>query len=141
MFARSISIRLKPNSLAEFTQMIEKETLPQLRKQKGFQDEITFVATGGREAFAISLWDEKENADAYSRDTYPGVLKALGKVVEGMDTVKSICQVPLLHEQGTPQGAPARPVKPVLMKKVTAMEVTATPAKPPAKGTGSKKGS
>ena len=49
MFARSVSIRLKPNSVAEFTQLIEKETLPLLRKQKGFQDEMTFVVPGGTE--------------------------------------------------------------------------------------------
>jgi hypothetical protein len=48
MFARSISIHLKPNSVAEFTQLIEKETLSLLRKQKGFQDEMTFVVPGGR---------------------------------------------------------------------------------------------
>jgi hypothetical protein len=83
MFARSVSIRLKPNSIAEFTRLIENETLPLLRKQKGFQDEITLVAPGGAEALAISLWDQKENADTYSRDTYPGLLKTLGKVVEG----------------------------------------------------------
>jgi hypothetical protein len=87
MFARSISIHLKPNSVADFTQLIEKETLPMLRKQKGFRDEMTFVAPGGAEAFGISLWDQKENADAYSRDAYPGVLKALGKVVEGTPQV------------------------------------------------------
>ncbi|MGC9951871.1 MAG: hypothetical protein ABSF64_36465 [Bryobacteraceae bacterium] len=87
MFARSISIHLKPNSVANFTQLIEKETLPTLRKQKGFRDEMTFVAPGGAEAFGISLWDLKENADAYSRDAYPGVLKALGKVVEGTPQV------------------------------------------------------
>jgi hypothetical protein len=62
MFARSISIHLKPNSVANFTQLIEKETLPTLRKQKGFRDEMTFVAPGGAEAFGISLWDQKENA-------------------------------------------------------------------------------
>ena len=87
MFARSISIRLKPNSVAEFTQLIEKETLPLLRKQKGFQDEMTFVAPGGTEAVGISLWDQKENAEAYNRGTYPEVLKALGKVVEGTPQV------------------------------------------------------
>jgi hypothetical protein len=87
MFARSISIHLKPNSVANFTQLIEKETLPTLRKQKGFRDEMTFVAPGGAEAFGISLWDLKENADAYSRDAYPGVLKALGKVVAGTPQV------------------------------------------------------
>jgi hypothetical protein len=41
MFARSVSFRLKPNSIAAFTKLIEDETLPLLRKQKGFQDEIT----------------------------------------------------------------------------------------------------
>ena len=89
MFARIVSIRLKPNNVAEFTQLIEKETLPLLRKQKGFQDEMTFVAPGGTEAVGISLWDQKENADVYSRDAYPGVLKALGKVVEGTPQVRT----------------------------------------------------
>ncbi len=88
MFARSLSIRLKPNSVAEFTQLIENESVPTLRKQKGFQDEITFVVPGTTEAVAISLWDKKESAEAYSRDAYPGVLKALGKVVEGTPQVR-----------------------------------------------------
>jgi hypothetical protein len=87
MFARSISIHLKPNSVAEFTRLIETETLPLLRKQKGFRDEMTFVVPGGSEAVGISLWDQKENADAYSRDAYPGILKTLGKVVEGTPQV------------------------------------------------------
>jgi|SRR5437870_1361325 len=89
MFARSIAIHLKPNSVAEFTKLIEDEALPLLRKQKGFQDEITFVVPGGREAVATSLWDQKENAEAYSRDGYPGVLKALGNVVEGTPQVRT----------------------------------------------------
>jgi hypothetical protein len=33
------------------------------------------------------LWDQKANAEAYSRDAYPGMLKALGKVVEGTPEV------------------------------------------------------
>jgi len=99
MFARSISIHLKPNSVADFTQLIEKEALPMLRKQKGFQDEVTFVAPGGAEAFGISLWDQKENADAYSRDAYPGVLKALGRVVEGTPQVHTyeVCNSTFHH--------------------------------------------
>jgi hypothetical protein len=88
MFARSISVHLKPNSIAEFTRLIEQEILPLLRKQKGFRDEMTFVVPGGAEAVGISLWDQKDNADAYSRDAYPGVLKALGKVVEGTPQVR-----------------------------------------------------
>ena len=89
MFARSVSIRLKPNSVAEFNRTIENEILPLLRKQKGFRDELTLVAPNGSEVVAISVWDQKENADAYSRGSYPEVLKALAKVVEGTPQVQN----------------------------------------------------
>src|SRR5216683_1340413 len=55
MFARSVSFRLKPDSIAAFTKLIEDKTLPLLRKQKGFQDEITLVVPGGRDAVGIWL--------------------------------------------------------------------------------------
>ena len=83
MFARRVSMELKPNSSLELTQKLEKEVIPMLRKQKGFQDEISFVATGGAKAFGISLWDKSENADTYNRETYPEVVKLLAKFVEG----------------------------------------------------------
>jgi hypothetical protein len=89
MFARRVHMHLKPNSVAEFTQKLEKEILPLLRKQKGFQDEITFVGHGGTEAFGISLWDEAENAETYSRGTYPEVTKILATVVEGAPEVET----------------------------------------------------
>ena len=83
MIARNVSLHLKPNSIEEFSRVIEKEIIPLLRKQKGFQDEIMFIASGGLEAVGISLWDEKENAEAYARKTYPDVMKALAGLVEG----------------------------------------------------------
>jgi heme-degrading monooxygenase HmoA len=89
MFARRVYMHLKPNSVAEFTQRLEKDVLPRLRKQKGFQDEITFVGQGGTEAFAISLWDKAENAEAYNRGTYPEVTKILATVVEGAPQVET----------------------------------------------------
>lgn len=89
MFARNVSLHLKPNVIAEFTRIIEKEIIPLLRKQKGFQDEISFVAPSGLEAIGISLWDEYANAEAYSRGTYPDVLKALERVVEGTPRVQT----------------------------------------------------
>lgn len=89
MFARTVNLRLRPNSVGEFTQTIEREIIPLLRKQKGFQDEITFVVPGGTEAVAISLWDQKENAETYSHKTYPEVLKALARVVEGTPRVQT----------------------------------------------------
>ena len=87
MYARNVSISLKPNTASEFTQMFEKDILPILRKQNGFKDEITFLGANGKDAIAISLWDRKESADAYSRDTYPQVLKGLAKLVDGTPEV------------------------------------------------------
>lgn len=78
---------LKPDSRAEFTEKLESEIIPMLRKQKGFQDEITFVTPAGKEAFAVSLWDTKENADAYNRTSYAEVTKILSKLVEGTPRV------------------------------------------------------
>src|SRR5579864_4561858 len=89
MFARRVYLHLKPNSVAELTQRLEKEIIPLLRKQKGFQDEISFVGQGGTEAFAISLWDKAENAEAYNRGAYPEVTKILATVVDGVPQVET----------------------------------------------------
>jgi hypothetical protein len=71
MFARHVSMHLKPNTRAEFTQTIENEILPLLKKRHGFQDEIVFVdPVSGKEGVAISLWDKKEDAEAYLRGSY-----------------------------------------------------------------------
>jgi hypothetical protein len=90
MIARNVTMHLKANSVPEFTNTLEKEIIPLLRRQKGFEDELTFIVPGGREAVGISLWDKKENADAYSRDRYPEVLKALAKVLEGTPQVQNL---------------------------------------------------
>ena len=89
MYARQVSMELRPNSHADFTRRIESEILPLLRKQKGFQDEITFVNPAGKDAFAISLWDSKESAEAYNRASFAEVTKLLSKLVEGTPRVKT----------------------------------------------------
>jgi hypothetical protein len=60
-----------------------------LRKEKGFQDEITFITAGGQDAFGISLWERAEDAEAYSRGTYREVAKLLTTVVEGTPQVET----------------------------------------------------
>jgi hypothetical protein len=89
MFARSVSFHLKPGRAAEFTRLLDKDVIPVLRKQKGFQDEIALVAPGGADAVGISVWDLKENAETYARGAYPGVLKSLEQVVEGTPQVQT----------------------------------------------------
>ncbi|MGC2332471.1 MAG: hypothetical protein WA581_13535 [Candidatus Acidiferrales bacterium] len=89
MFARRVYMHLKPNSVGELTQKLEKEVIPTLRKQNGFQDEITFVSASGTEAFAISLWDRPESAEAYNRASYPEVAKLLGNLIDGPPQVET----------------------------------------------------
>ncbi len=89
MFARKVSMNLKPNNVTEFTQRLDREVIPLLRKQKGFQDEITFVAPNGTQAFGISLWDRAENAEAYNRGAYPEVTKILARCTEGTPQVET----------------------------------------------------
>jgi hypothetical protein len=90
MIARSVTMHLKPNSVPAFTQALEKQVIPLLRKQKGFADEITFIVPGGKEAVGISIWEKQEDADAYTRGGYPEVLKALANVLDGTPKVQAL---------------------------------------------------
>ncbi len=89
MYARNVTLQLKPSTGSQFTRTLENEVLPMLRKQNGFKDEITFLAPDGKQALAISLWDAREHAETYGRETYPAVLTRLAKVVEGTPEVES----------------------------------------------------
>ena len=89
MFARTVSFNLKPGLAGEFTRLLDQSVLPMLRKQKGFQDEISLVTSSGGEAIGISVWDLKENAETYARGAYSDVLKLLESVIEGTPTVQT----------------------------------------------------
>lgn len=88
MYARHVSFNLKPIKREEVIQVFEKDILPLLQQQDGFTDEITFFSPDAKDGIAISLWDRKENADRYSRETYPQVLKSLARVIEGTPQVR-----------------------------------------------------
>jgi hypothetical protein len=88
MYARNVALHLKPNTLSDFTKTFDSNVLPILRKQKGFQDEITFAIPGGTDVVAISLWDTKENAEAYNTAGYLEVLKSLDRLLDGAPKVR-----------------------------------------------------
>jgi hypothetical protein len=71
MYARTVRIQLKPNSVAEFTRTLEHTIIPLLRTPPGFQDEIAFVVPGGTEAVSIRVWDQQADAEAYAGSPYP----------------------------------------------------------------------
>jgi len=89
MFARNVFINLRPNILSEFLKTMENEIVPLLRKQKGFQDEMTLSVPGGIEVVAVSFWDRKENAQGYDSSCYPKVLKILDEFLERAPHVRT----------------------------------------------------
>jgi hypothetical protein len=89
MYSRNVSFKLKANCASAFTRILEQEIIPLLRRQRGFEDEISFIAPERNEAVAISLWDKKADAEDYHRTTYPEILRALSKVVESAPKVES----------------------------------------------------
>lgn len=88
MYARNVSLRLKPNMYNEFKEVLDTEVIPLLRKQPGFRDEITFAMTGGIDILAISLWDSREQAEVYRTVGYPEVMKSLEHVLDAMPKLR-----------------------------------------------------
>ena len=89
MFARNVSIHLKSNMLSDYTRIFEKDILPLLRKQNGFRDEITFASPGGVDVTAISLWENKNDAEAYNTNIYPEVLNTMARFIDGTPKVQT----------------------------------------------------
>jgi hypothetical protein len=89
MFARNVSIHLKSKMLSDYTRTFDKETLPLLHKQKGFKDEITLSNPTSLDVIAISLWENKADAEAYNTNAYPEVLKTLARMIDGTPKVQT----------------------------------------------------
>jgi hypothetical protein len=88
MYARLVTMQLRPSFANEFPLVFEKEIVPLLKKQGGFVDELLLVAPKTREMVAISLWETKSNADTYNRELYPKVEKMVEKFIEGVPDIQ-----------------------------------------------------
>ncbi len=89
MFARNVTFHLKSNMFSDYMRTFENDTLPLLRRQKGFKDEITLSNPNSLDVIAISLWDSKANAEAYNTNGYPEVLRTLGRMIDGTPRVQT----------------------------------------------------
>ncbi len=58
MVTRKVVVRLKPNSLTEFTEIMECEIVPWLRKQEGFVGLTILPVPEGSEVATISFWEK-----------------------------------------------------------------------------------
>jgi quinol monooxygenase YgiN len=86
-FARNVHFQIKKGKETEFTNLFEKEVLPILRKQNGFQEEVTLLNPKGAEF--ISLWDNEKNAETYVNATYPQILAKLTSFLDGPPRIET----------------------------------------------------
>ncbi len=84
-YARNVQFQVKSGRETELNNVFEKDVLPLLRKQDGFQEEVTLVNPKG--AQFISLWDNRKNAETYAAATYPQVLAKLNPFIVGTPNV------------------------------------------------------
>ena len=86
-FARNVQFQVKNGKETDLNNLFEKEVLPVLRKQEGFQEEVTLIKPKG--AHFISLWDNRKNADTYEKAIYPKLLEKLNAFIVGTPTVET----------------------------------------------------
>ncbi len=89
MFTRIVHLTLKTNAAPEFAKALEKEIVPKLRAEPGFQDELLLISPGGPDVVAISLWDSREDAENYERSAYKQVLRIVERFIEGEPEVET----------------------------------------------------
>jgi hypothetical protein len=106
MFARKVSVLLKPDSLRLFVGLMECKILPWLRQQKGFLDLIILALPDGSEVATISFWDQEGNAQAYNAAGYPEVVQILEELLDGIPYVKTFEVVSSTFQP--PSSAPPR---------------------------------
>ena len=87
MFARAVSIKVKPGCKAELSEIFEQEVIPRFRQERDFLGLLTFIRPDGTEALSLSLWDKKENAGANCPSDL-SALTALAGVVRGTPSVQ-----------------------------------------------------
>jgi len=75
MYLRIVSLKIQPGKMEDFKNIYMKEILPVLRSVKGCR--YAYLTTGAEnknEAISITIWDSKEDADAYEQG---GIFKEL----------------------------------------------------------------
>ncbi len=86
-FARNVHFQIKNGKDADFNRIFTNDVLPVLKRQKGFQQELTLVGRDG--AMGISVWEDKASAESYTTETYPQILRTLEPVLEGSPRVET----------------------------------------------------
>ena len=90
MFVRCVSSHLKQNKSAkEAVQLLESKVLPLLSRYHGFREAMALTPHEGNEMLAISIWESREDAEAYQREALPEVMRILADYIDGTPQIKT----------------------------------------------------
>ena len=87
MFARAVSIKVKPDCEAALTRIFEQEVIPRFRQERDFLGLLTFISPDGTEALSFSFWDQEKSAGANCPADL-SALTVLAGVVRGTPSVQ-----------------------------------------------------
>lgn len=90
VYARTVTMSVKAGALAAFTELIESEIIPIVRRLEGFQDALTLIEPDGRDAVGISLWSRRADADRYGRSAEREVMSRLSGLLDDFGPAKTL---------------------------------------------------
>lgn len=90
MFARIVEVTFKTGKAKEFTNRLNNEIVPTLRKQPGFVDEISLVSEQQPDqGVSISFWNAKQDAERYNREQFPRIVESIRSLLETEPEVRT----------------------------------------------------
>src|SRR5712664_1836154 len=91
------------NAAPEFVKLLEKEIVPKLRDEPGFQDELLFISAGGPDLVSISIWDSREAGPSEFLKASPITTPVPG--VGGEEHARSAVRLPRRRDSALSRGA------------------------------------
>jgi quinol monooxygenase YgiN len=90
MFTRVVEINCKAGKTNEVATLANDKVLPILRKQQGFQDEITLVShKDPNRMLALSFWTKREDAERYQREQFSHIAEMLRPLCSGEPVIST----------------------------------------------------
>jgi quinol monooxygenase YgiN len=90
MFARTVEITSKPGKARELSRTVNDKVMTILKNQPGFVDEVLLISAEQPDnVLAISIWNSREDAEKYNRESYSKVVDLLQPLSEGRPRVRN----------------------------------------------------
>jgi heme-degrading monooxygenase HmoA len=107
MFSRVVEVTAKTGKAGELSRAITEKTIPILRDQPGFVDEIVLVAEENPDrVLALSFWETRQDAEKYNRETFSQVTELIRNLIADTPRVQTFdVTASTVHDIATEEAA------------------------------------